>query len=217
LTEQLAECELWCFQRSEKEYVPIAEKGLRVLPVHHAELARPLLGQEPRANGWVLRGDALGLGSLFLFVMLLLTGFGMCFLISFRLVERTDHPISSRRFCPWSRLRRWSIFRSACCCGATRSFSATKPWSSDDMSCGDLTRNGACRSAKRCASASLIRGVHARRRSPHGGSHAQLSVVVSSGEAEIVFGNDLEHAARARLAILIDHHYNGVTEIPREV
>jgi hypothetical protein len=59
------------------------------------------------------------------------------------------------------------------------------------------------------------RGVRARRRSKSGGSFAQLSVVVSSGEAEIVFGADLDYVERARLAILIDQHFNGTEEIPR--
>jgi hypothetical protein len=59
------------------------------------------------------------------------------------------------------------------------------------------------------------RGVRARYRSKSGGSFAQLSVVVSGGDGEIVFGTDLDHARRARLAILIDHHYNGAAEISR--
>jgi hypothetical protein len=41
-------------------------------------------------------------------------------------------------------------------------------------------------------------------------SYAQLSVVVGSGDAEIAFGDDLNHEERARLAILIDHYFNGV-------
>jgi hypothetical protein len=48
-------------------------------------------------------------------------------------------------------------------------------------------------------------------------SFAQLSIVVSSGEAEIVFGTDLDYVERARLAILIDQHFNGTEEIPRGV
>jgi hypothetical protein len=32
---------------------------------------------------------------------------------------------------------------------------------------------------------------------------------VGSAEAEIALGDDLNHAERARLAILIDHYYNG--------
>ena len=47
------------------------------------------------------------------------------------------------------------------------------------------------------------------------GSYAQLSVVVGSADAEIALGDDLNHAERARLAILIDHYYNGSEELPR--
>jgi hypothetical protein len=35
-------------------------------------------------------------------------------------------------------------------------------------------------------------------------------VVVASADAEIAFGDDLNHEERARLAILIDHYFNGV-------
>jgi hypothetical protein len=42
-------------------------------------------------------------------------------------------------------------------------------------------------------------------------------LVVGSGEAEIALGDDLNHDERARLAILIDHYYNGSGEVPRPV
>ncbi|MEY3391419.1 MAG: hypothetical protein RLZZ322_267, partial [Verrucomicrobiota bacterium] len=60
LAEQLIECEQWCAARSDKEYVPVAEKGLRILPSHHAELVKALPGQEPRVDGWLLRSDVIG-------------------------------------------------------------------------------------------------------------------------------------------------------------
>jgi hypothetical protein len=41
-------------------------------------------------------------------------------------------------------------------------------------------------------------------------SYAQLSVVVGSGDAEIALGDDLKHDERVRLAILIDHYFNGI-------
>jgi len=54
------------------------------------------------------------------------------------------------------------------------------------------------------------RGVQASRGSENVGTVALLSVVVASGGEEVAFGTDLIHEERARLAILIDHYYNGV-------
>ena len=42
-----------------------------------------------------------------------------------------------------------------------------------------------------------------------------LSVVVSSDGREVAFGEKLPLEQRVRLAILIDHHFNGTEEIPR--
>ncbi len=216
LAEQLAECEVWCVQRSEKEYVPVAEKGLRILPAHHAELAKLFPGQEHRTEGWVLRADVLGLGQLFLFVMMMLSGLGMAFVASFRLVERTEHPFlyatmlallpsAAVIYFPLRLLLRSHelIFGDDVLVVRRHVFRRLDAeWR---LPVGDEVRVGLA-----------YRGVHARRPSKDGGHHAQLSVVVSSGEAEIVFGDDLEHAARARLAILIDHHYNGTEAVARE-
>jgi hypothetical protein len=54
------------------------------------------------------------------------------------------------------------------------------------------------------------RGVQVSRGPKSVGTWGQLSVVVGSGAAEVAFGTQLDHNERARLAILIDHHYNGV-------
>lgn len=54
------------------------------------------------------------------------------------------------------------------------------------------------------------RGVQVSRGSKDVGTVAVLSVVVASGGSEVAFGTDLIHEERARLAILIDHYFNGV-------
>lgn len=92
LAEQLIECEQWCAARSEKEYLAVATKGLRILPGHHAELVKPLPGQEPRADGWSLRSDVIGTGNWLLLGGLMLVGVVMCFVMTFELVDRTGQP-----------------------------------------------------------------------------------------------------------------------------
>jgi hypothetical protein len=92
LADQLAECEQWCVGRSEKEYVPVAEKGLRILPAHHAELATPLPGQEARADGWLLRSDVIGAGMWILIGVVLLSGVAMTCVTGFKFFENTAHP-----------------------------------------------------------------------------------------------------------------------------
>ena len=54
------------------------------------------------------------------------------------------------------------------------------------------------------------RGVQVSRGPKSVGTRGQLSVVVGSGAAEVAFGTHLDHNERARLAILIDHYFNGV-------
>ena len=92
LAEQLIECEQWCAARSEKEYLAVATKGLRILPEHHAELSTPFPGQEPRADGWLLRSDAIGFGSWLLLSLGLVAGVGAVFVSVFPLVQKTAHP-----------------------------------------------------------------------------------------------------------------------------
>ena len=92
LSEQLVECEQWCAARTEKEYLTVATKGLRVLPEHHAELSTPFPGQEPRANGWLLRSDVIGFGSWLLLSLVLVAGVGTIFVSVFPYVQKTAHP-----------------------------------------------------------------------------------------------------------------------------
>ena len=215
LAEQLIECEQWCAARSEKEYLAVATKGLRILPGHHAELVKSLPGQEPRADGWSLRSDVIGSGMWLLFGVVLLAGVAMAFVTSFDLVKNTAHPflyagllallpavavvyLPLRAF-----LKSYEIvFGDEAL--VVRRYVFRRLVAEWRLPVGDEVRVGLA-----------YRGVRARYRSKSGGSFAQLSVVVSGGDGEIVFGTDLDHAQRARLAILIDHHFNGTEEIPR--
>ena len=215
LADQLAECEQWCVGRSEKEYVPVAEKGLRILPAHHAELATPLHGQEARPDGWLIRSDLIGVGMWILVGVVLLAGVAMTYVTGFRFVEGTAHPFlyagliallpsAAVVYIPLRALLKSYelIFGDEALIVRRHVFRRLDAeWR---LPVGEELRVGLA-----------YRGVRARRSSKSGGSFAQLSIVVSSGEAEIVFGADLDHAERARLAILVDHHFNGTEEIPR--
>jgi hypothetical protein len=214
LAEQLAECEQWCAARPEKDYLAVATKGLRILPGHHAELVEPLPGQEPRADGWSLRSDVIGIGNWLLLVGLMLVGVVMCFVMTFALVDRTDHPFlyagaifllpsAAVVYLPLRMIMRRHelIFGDDALVVRRLVFGRlNKEWR---LSIADEVRVGlAYRDAR-------LSGKH--------GSYAQLSVVVGSGDAEIALGDDLNHDERARLAILIDHYYNGPEEVPRPV
>jgi hypothetical protein len=217
LADQLAECEQWCVGRSEKEYVPVAEKGLRILPAHHAELAMPLPGQEARADGWLLRSDVIGAGMWLFTGVVLLAGVAMTYVTSFNFVENTAHPFLyagllallpafAMVYFPLRMLMRGHeiVFGEEALVVRRHVFRRLDAeWR---LPVGEEVRVGLA-----------YRGVRARRRSKSGGSFAQLSVVVSSGDGEIIFGEDLDYVERARLAILIDQHFNALEEIPRGV
>jgi hypothetical protein len=214
LAEQLAECEQWCAARPENEYASVAEKGLRILPAHHAELATPLPGQEAHPDGWLLRSDLIGVGMWILVGVVLLSGVAITYVTGFKFVEDTAHPFlyagllallpsSAVVYLPLRALLRSYelVFGDEALIVRRHVFRRLDAeWR---LPVGEGVRVGLA-----------YRGVRARYRSKGGGSFAQLSIVVSSGEAEVVFGADLEHAPRARLAILIDHHFNGMEEIP---
>ncbi len=215
LAEQLIECEQWCATRSDKEYVPVAEKGLRILPSHHAELAKALPGQEPRSDGWLLRSDVIGIWNWILLGGFMLGGVAMCYVMTFDLFARTDHPFlyasllfplpsAAVVYFPLRMIKRSHelVFADDALLVRRLVF-------------GRLNLEWRLPIAAEVRVGLAYRGQLARRASKHGGFSRQLSVVVSSGGEEIVFGTDLDHAERARLAILIDHYYNGAEEIPR--
>lgn len=209
LAEQLAECEQWCAARPEKEYAPVAERGLRVLPQHHAELAKSLPGQIPQADGWLLRSGAIGFVGWFLLALVSVAGAAMIFVSVFRSLGRTEHPFlyatlltllisALMAYAPLRILLRSHelIFGDDSMVIRRRVFGRLdQEWR---LPVGEEVRVGLA-----------YRGAQARRRGQRGGSYAQLSVVVGSGDAEIALGVDLKHDERARLAILIDHYYNG--------
>jgi len=208
LAEQLTECEQWCAARSDKEYVPVAEKGLRILPSHHAELVKALPGQEPRVDGWLLRSDVIGTWNWILLGGFMLGGVAMCYVMTFDLFARTDHPFlyasvifllpsAAVVYFPLRMIMRRHelIFGEDALVVRRLVFGRiNKEWR---LPIADEVRVGLA-----------YRGAHLSGK--HGGAYAQLSVVVGSGEAEIVLGDDLDHDKRARLAILIDHYFNGV-------
>jgi hypothetical protein len=201
LADQLAACEQWCVGQDEKKWLTVAEKGLRVLPAHHAELAKPLPGQEASMDGWLLRSDVVGTGMWLLFGLVLLAGVAMTYVTSFDFVKNTAHPFLYAGLL--ALLRSYEIVFSDEAL-VVRRYVFRRLVAEWRLPVGDEVRVGLA-----------YRGVRARYRSKSGGSFAQLSVVVSGGDGEIVFGTDLDHARRARLAILIDHHYNGAAEISR--
>jgi hypothetical protein len=208
LAEQLTECEQWCAARSDKEYVPVAEKGLRILPSHHAELAKALPGQEPRVDGWSLRSDVIGTWNWILLGGFMLGGVAMCYVMTFDLFARSDHPFlyasvifllpsAAVVYFPLRMIMRRHelVFGDDVLVVRRLVFGRiNKEWR---LPIADEVRVGLA-----------YRGAHLSGK--HGGAYAQLSVVVGSGEAEIVLGDDLDHDKRARLAILIDHYFNGV-------
>ena len=212
LAEQLIECEQWCAARSDKEFVPVAEKGLRILPSHHAELAKALPGQEPRSDGWLLRSDVIGIWNWILLGGLMLVGVVMCFVMTFDLFARTDHPFFYASFI--------FLLPSA----AVVYFPLRMIMRRHELVFGDdalVVRRlvfGRLNKEWRLPIADEVRvglAYRGARLSGKHGSYAQLSLVVGSGDVEIALGDDLNHAERARLAILIDHYYNGAEEIPR--
>jgi hypothetical protein len=215
LAEQLAECEQWCAARPEKEYAPVAERGLRVLPQHHAELAKSLPGQIPRADGWVLRSDAIGFVGWFLVALVSVAGAAMIFVSVFDLCQRTEHPFlyatlltllisALMAYAPLRMLLRSHelIFGDDALVIRRRVF-------------GRLDQEWRLPITAEVRVGLAYRGARGRRRGNRGGTYAKLSLVVGSDDAEIALGEDLNHEERARLAILIDHYYGGSEELPR--
>jgi hypothetical protein len=210
LADQLAECELWCAQRREEEYREVATKGLRVLPEHHAELSTPFPGQEPRANGWLLRSDVIGFGSWLLLSLVLVAGVGTIFVSVFGLVQKTAHPFlyATLLTIPACLLLIYLPFRMI--------LQSHEVVFGDDVLVVRRRAFGCLAGEWRLPLDGEVhvglayRGVQVSRGPKSVGTWGQLSVVVGSGAAEVAFGTQLDHNERARLAILIDHYFNGV-------
>jgi hypothetical protein len=210
LHEQLAECEQWCSERAEKEYLEIATKGLRVLSEHHAELAKPLPGQTPQADGWLLRSGVIGLWQWLGIGFLMLLAVVVAFSEAMRFAERTDHPFLYATLLtlvpaaliiilPLRMLLRsyQLVFSEDVLVVRRRIF-------------GRLHQEWRLSVAGEARVGLAYRGVQVSRGSKDVGTAALLSVVVASGGGEVEFGTDLVHEERARLAILIDHYFNSV-------
>ena len=210
LHEQLTECEQWCAALTEKEYLTVATKGLRVLPEHHAELSTPFPGQEPRADGWLLRSDAIGFGSWLLLSLGLVAGVGAVFVSVFPLVQKTAHPFlyATLLTIPACLLMIYLPFRMI--------LQRHEVVFGDDVlvvrrrTFGYLAGEWRLPLDGEVLVGLAYRGVQVSRGPKSVGTSGQLSVVVGSGAAEVAFGTHLDHNERARLAILIDHYFNGV-------
>jgi hypothetical protein len=210
LSEQLVECEQWCAERAEKEYLAVATKGLRVLPEHHAELSTPFPGQEPRANGWLLRSDVIGFGSWLLLSLVLVAGVGAICVLVFPSVQKTAHPFlyATLLTIPACLLMIYLPFRMI--------LQSHEVVFGDDVlvvrrrTFGYLDGEWRLPLDGEVHVGLAYRGVRVSRGPKSVGTWGQLSVVVGSGAAEVAFGTHLDHNERARLAILIDHYFNGV-------
>lgn len=209
LQEQAKECEEWCSLQEEKAYLPYARKGLRVLAAHHDGLAAPLAGAELRPDGGVFKEKPLGavIGSLMivaasmawaaivvaLYSWLGWTGapavFSVLFSVPFFLLV-AYFPLRCIV------LEHQVVFVDDALVVRLRSFGRTeKEWrlATDEEVVVGLAFRGHFYSVE-----------GATRYYP------LLSVVVSSGGQEVAFGENLPLEQRVRLAILIDHHFNGV-------
>jgi len=209
LQEQAKECEEWCSLQEEKAYLPYARKGLRVLAAHHDGLATPLAGAELRPDGGVFKEKPLGavIGSLMivaasmawaaivvaLYSWLGWTGapavFSVLFSVPFFLLV-AYFPLRCIV------LEHQVVFVDDALVVRLRSFGRTeKEWR---LATGEEVVVG-------LAFRGHFYSVEGATR-----YYPLLSVVVSSGGQEVAFGENLPLEQRVRLAILIDHHFNGV-------
>jgi hypothetical protein len=214
LQEQAKECEEWCSQQEEKAYLPYARKGLRVLSAHHGVLTAPLSGFELRPDGGVFKEKPLGvvIGSLMvvaalmtwaaivaqLYLWLGWTGAPAVFSVLFSVPIFLLIAYLPVRVIV---LEHQVVFADEALVVRLRSFGRTeKEWrlATDEEVVVELAFRG-----------EFYHVEGATRYYP------LLSVVVTSDGREVAFGEKLPLEQRVRLAILIDHHFNGTEEIPR--
>lgn len=209
LQEQTKECEEWCSNQDKKTYLPYARQGLRVLPAHHGELASPLAGCELRPDGGVFKEKPPGvvLGGLMLVIALILwvgvaaqlylwfdwTGAPALFavLVSVPIVLLLAY-LPVRLIV----LEHQVVFADDVLVVRLSSFGRTeKEWR---LATGEEVAVG-------LAFRDEFYSVEGATK-----YYPLLSVVVSSGGQEVAFGELLPLEQRVRLALLIDHHFNGV-------
>jgi hypothetical protein len=208
LQEQAKECEEWCSSQEQKAYLPFARKGLRVLPAHHGELAIPLAGYEPRPDGGVFREKSLGavIGSLLVVVALMI--WATIVVVLYPWFVWTGAPavfaviLSVPLFLLLAYLpvriivlEHQVVFGDDAMVLRLRSFGRTEKElrlaTDEEVAVGLAFRD-------------QFYSVEGATR-----YYPILSVVVSSGGQEVACGEKLPLEQRVRLAVLIDHYYNG--------
>ena len=209
LQEQTKECEEWCSLQEKKAYLPSARKGLRVLPAHHGELATSLAGCELRPDGGVFKEKPLGLvmaGLMIVIALMVLVGIAAQFYLW---LDWTGAPAV------FSVLLAVPIFLLVAYLPVRCIVLEHQIVFADDALVVRLRSYGRTEKEWRLATGEeVVVGLAFRGKfyCVEGATkyYPLLSVVVASGGQEIAFGEQLPLEQRVRLAILIDHHYNGV-------
>jgi hypothetical protein len=209
LQEQAKECEEWCAQQEKEVYLPSARRGLRVLPAHHGELAIPLAGCEPRPDGGVFREKPLGvvLGSLMILAALM--AWAAIIVALYPCLGWTGAPAV------FSVLFSVPLFLLAAYLPLRCVVLEHQVVFADDALVVRLRSYGRTEKEWLLATGEeVVVGLAFRDQFYHVEDATRyyplLSVVVSSGGQEVAFGENLPLEQRVRLAILIDHHFNGV-------
>jgi len=209
LQEQAKECEVWCAQQEKEVYLPSARRGLLVLPTHHGELAIPLAGCEPRPDGGVFREKPLGvvLGSLMILAALM--AWAAIVVALYPWLGWTGAPAVFSVLFSVPLFLLVAYFPLRCVVLEHQVVFA------DDALVVRLRSYGRTEKEWRLATGEeVVVGLAFRDQfySVEGATryYPLLSVVVSSGGQEVAFGENLPLEQRVRLAILIDHHFNGV-------
>ena len=208
LQEQAKECEEWCSLQEPKAYLPSARKGLRVLPAHHGELAMPLAGYELRPDGGVFKEKPLGVVIGSLMIVAALMCWAVIVVVLYPWLGWTGAPSV------FSVLFSVPIFLLVAYLPARVIFLEHQVVFADDFLVVRLQSFG--RTEKECRLATgeaVVVSLAFRDQfySVEGATryYPLLSVVVSSDGQEVAFGEKLPLEQRVRLAVLIDHYYNG--------
>ncbi|MEY5006375.1 MAG: hypothetical protein RI969_1463 [Verrucomicrobiota bacterium] len=208
LQEQAKECEEWCSRQEPKAYLPSARKGLRVLPAHHGELATPLAGCELRTDGGVFKEKPLGVvigGLMIISALILWVG------VAAQLYLWLDWTGAPAVF---SALLSVPIVLLVAYLPARVIFLEHQVVFADDFLVVRLQSFGRTEKECRLATGEVVGvGLAFRDQFYHVENATRyyplLSVVVSSDGQEVAFGEKLPLEQRVRLAVLIDHYYNG--------
>lgn len=209
LQEQAKECEEWCADQEEKAYLPSARKGLRVLPAHHGARAMSLPGCELRPDGGVFKEKPLGLvmgGLMIVVALMVLVGIAAQFYLW---LDWTGAPAA------FSVLLALPIFLLVAYLPVRCIVLEHQVVFADDALVVRLRSYGRTEKEWRLATGEEVVVALAFRGkfySVEGATkyYPLLSVVVASGGQEVAFGEQLPLEQRVQLALLIDHHFNGI-------